>query len=250
MQILTNPEIGANLRVIDRNSQHWFVAKDVCEALGILQTGPAIQKLDEDEVNQIHLIDSMNRKQLAYVVSESGLYALILRSDKPAAKAFRRWVTGEVLPKIRQSGGYSATAARIKNLTDRQELARGKFLEVSAELVALRAETARMIARELGISAEMGNLLRAESKALPAPVLEPAKKKQKRNRQVYRLDYGELALAMPGPMKSAELVNLIMRSACISKNAAFKRMARAVDSGFLIRQNSIYSPKTQNTEKQ
>lgn len=105
---LTNADLNASVRIIERDDQPWFVAKDLCDALGILQTGPAIEKLDEDEVTQIHLTDSIGRQQKTYIVSESGLYALILRSDKPAAKAFRKWVTSEVLPSLRKDGFYAS----------------------------------------------------------------------------------------------------------------------------------------------
>ena len=132
MKTLTNLEIGANLRVIENNGQPWFVAKDVCAALGILQTGRALEKLDCDEkgVNQIHTLGGMQKMA---IVSESGLYALILRSDKPAAKAFRRWVTSEVLPQIRLSGGYSTAAARLESLRAKQESARLEFMGACQE---------------------------------------------------------------------------------------------------------------------
>lgn len=104
---LTHPELNASVRIIERDDQPWFVARDVCEALGILQTGPALEKLDEDEVTQIHLTDALGRPQKTYLISESGLYALILRSDKPAAKKFRKWVTAEVLPALRKDGFYA-----------------------------------------------------------------------------------------------------------------------------------------------
>ena len=68
--------------------------------------GTLLRRLDKDEVDSIDLIDAMNRKQKTYVVSESGLYSLILGSRKPEAKEFKRWVTHEVLPQIRKTGGY------------------------------------------------------------------------------------------------------------------------------------------------
>ncbi|MEI6656783.1 MAG: BRO family protein [Verrucomicrobiota bacterium] len=105
---LTHPELNASVRIIERDDQPWFVAKDVCDVLGILQTGPAIEKLDTDEVTQIHLTDALGREQKTYIISESGLYALILRSDKAAARTFRKWVTSEVLPSLRKDGFYAS----------------------------------------------------------------------------------------------------------------------------------------------
>lgn len=106
---LTHPDINASVRIIERDDQPWFVAKDVLKALEIAQpTNQAIAKLDEDEVTQTYLIDELGRSQKTYIVSESGLYALILRSDKPAAKVFRKWVTSEVLPSLRKDGFYAS----------------------------------------------------------------------------------------------------------------------------------------------
>jgi prophage antirepressor-like protein len=79
----------------------WFVAKDVCAALEIENSRNATARLDADEKG-VRLVDTLKGKQKLTIVSESGLYALILRSDKPAAKKFRKWVTSEVLPAIRK----------------------------------------------------------------------------------------------------------------------------------------------------
>ncbi len=81
-----------------RSGEPWFVAKDVCDALGVQQPVRAVENLDSDEVSKTHVTDSLNRKQETYIISESGLYALVLRSNKPNAREFRKWVTGEVLP--------------------------------------------------------------------------------------------------------------------------------------------------------
>jgi len=84
----------------------WFVAKDVCDVLGIKQATRAVESLDDDEkgVSSIHTQGGI---QQMLSVNESGVYALIFRSRKPEAKAFRKWVTSEVLPALRQTGGYS-----------------------------------------------------------------------------------------------------------------------------------------------
>jgi len=67
-----------------------------------------IKRLDKDEYDSIGLTDSLGRKQKAYVVNESGLYSILVRSDKPKAKPFRKWLTSEVIPTIRRTGGYVA----------------------------------------------------------------------------------------------------------------------------------------------
>lgn len=99
----------AAVRVVTKDNSPWFVAADVCKVLGIKNSRDVTaNQLDDDEVGKTYIIDSLNRKQETVIISESGLYALIMRSNKPNAKVFRKWVTSEVLPAIRQTGQYSA----------------------------------------------------------------------------------------------------------------------------------------------
>lgn len=95
------------VRVVQRDDQPWFVAADVCEVLGITNGRDAVQKLDNDEKG-VATTDTLGGPQNTGIISESGLYALIFKSRKPQAKAFRRWVTSEVLPTIRKTGAYLA----------------------------------------------------------------------------------------------------------------------------------------------
>lgn len=97
-----------DVRTVEMNGEPWFVLKDVCTVLGISHITDTAKRMDEDEVGQTEVTDSMGRKQSTYVINESGLYNVILRSDKPEAKPFRKWVTSEVLPSIRKNGGYIA----------------------------------------------------------------------------------------------------------------------------------------------
>lgn len=106
---------GASLRTLtDKAGEPWFVAKDVCDILGMSNPSMAVTALDKDEVAQIDPKDylgSENRSnQAVNIVSEPGLYKLIMRSRKPEAKEFQRWVTHEVLPSIRKTGGYIPTS--------------------------------------------------------------------------------------------------------------------------------------------
>jgi prophage antirepressor-like protein len=87
---------------VDEDGNPWWVAKDVCEVLGHSNPSVAIETLDVDERSK----KSLGRQGEAWVVSESGLYALIMRSNKPKARPFRKWVTSEVLPSIRSRGIY------------------------------------------------------------------------------------------------------------------------------------------------
>lgn len=106
---------GASLRTLtDEEGEPWFIAKDVCDILGMSNPSMAVIALDKDEVAQIDPKDylgSENRSnQAVNIVSEPGLYKLIMRSRKPEAKEFQRWVTHDVLPQIRRTGGYIPTS--------------------------------------------------------------------------------------------------------------------------------------------
>jgi prophage antirepressor-like protein len=91
-----------SVRTILKNNEPWFVAKDVCEVLEINNVTQAISRLDEDERSMFNI----GRQGESNIVNEPGLYTLILGSRKPEAKQFKRWITHEVLPMIRQTGGY------------------------------------------------------------------------------------------------------------------------------------------------
>lgn len=98
---------GAALRTLtDENGEPWSVAKDVCDILGI-DTNHLREALDDDEITNLRNSEVWNQPGRApLIISEPGLYKLIMRSRKPEAKEFQRWVTHEVLPQIRNTGGY------------------------------------------------------------------------------------------------------------------------------------------------
>lgn len=97
----------ATIRTVTVGGEPWFVAKDVCDALGISNPTDALKRLDDDERARFNL----GRQGEANIVNEPGLYSLILASRKPEAKAFKRWITHEVLPAIRRDGGYISPSA-------------------------------------------------------------------------------------------------------------------------------------------
>ena len=107
LQTFDSPTFGA-VRVIEREGLPWFVAKDVCEALELDNVGQSLSSLDDDEKNTIIINDGIPGNPNRAIISEPGLYSLILRSRKPEAKAFKRWITHEVIPAIRRAGGYMA----------------------------------------------------------------------------------------------------------------------------------------------
>lgn len=106
LKLFENPEFGS-IRVIEIDGEPWFVLKDVCAALEIARGARIAERLEKDEVRQTYITDSLGRQQETTIINESGMYSVILRSDKPKAKPFRRWVTHEVVPSIRKTGSYS-----------------------------------------------------------------------------------------------------------------------------------------------
>ena len=120
MQIFQNRAFGA-VRVVEHEGEPWFVAKDVCECLELTDVSKTISLLDDDEKGT-NSIRTPGGKQDMLIVSEPGLYSLVLRSRKPEAKAFKRWIVHEVIPSIRRTGGYGAPA--LPNFRNPAEAAR------------------------------------------------------------------------------------------------------------------------------
>lgn len=135
---------SVEVRTIQKDGEPWFVLRDVCNVLGLGTPARVAERLDTDEVSQTHITDSMGRQQEMTIINESGLYNVILRSDKPEAKPFRKWVTSEVLPTIRRHGMYATPDTVEKMLADpdttiklletiKQERAARMALEAKAE---------------------------------------------------------------------------------------------------------------------
>lgn len=132
------------VRTVMRDGEPWFVLKDVCRVLSIGNSADVFARLDDDEKG-VAQIDTLGGKQKMSIVSESGLYNVILRSDKPEAKPFRKWVTSEVLPAIRKTGQYRANAlpdthkaalaeAKLNNSIARRKSSEAKKAEVWVKL--------------------------------------------------------------------------------------------------------------------
>lgn len=126
-------EENHRVRVVMINGEPWWVAKDVCDALGLTDARKSVNLLDDDERNTIPVTDTLGREQDTFVISEPGLYSLVLRSRRPEAKLFKRWVVHEVLPQIRQTGTYVSDAKLPTN-----------FLEALEALVESEREKQRM----------------------------------------------------------------------------------------------------------
>lgn len=106
IKVFENAEFGS-VRTVTINGEPWFVAADVCKALDIGNSRMAVSRLDDDEKNTVSLIDGIPGNPNKTIVNEPGLYTLVLGSRKPEAKSFKRWITHEVIPDIRQYGMYA-----------------------------------------------------------------------------------------------------------------------------------------------
>lgn len=148
LMIFENPEFGA-VRSILIDGDPWFVAADVCKALELEKTNRALSRLDDDEKGA-HSVSTPGGRQRMSIISESGLYSLILGSRKPEARAFKRWITHEVIPSIRKHGAYM-TDALLSRMDEHPEL-------FSEYIGKLRAENAKAnAAREALKKAEAEN---------------------------------------------------------------------------------------------
>lgn len=124
---------SAAVRVIMRDGEPWFVAADVCDALGLGDTSKTCERLDDDEkLTRTIFVSGQNREIL--IINESGLYSLILTSRKPEAKKFKKWVTSEVLPTIRKTGSYQDPAAqRVQQPASYPQLSHSADIMVNAD---------------------------------------------------------------------------------------------------------------------
>lgn len=137
-------ELFGIIRVLyDADGEIWFVAKDVCDALGINNPSQAVSYLDEDEQTLITNEGLSNsRNPHIVIINESGLYSLILRSRKPEAKKFKKWVTGEVLPSIRKHGAYiDESTASPKFLREMADIIEQKNMVIAEKSAALAEAT-------------------------------------------------------------------------------------------------------------
>ena len=153
LTIFENPEFGI-IRTLTINNEVWFVGKDVATALGYSNTKDALAKhVDPEDKRQDDGVanrDPMGREQHPTIINESGLYSLVLSSKLPTARKFRRWVTSEVLPSIRKTGGYIAGQ---KELSPAELMA--KALKVANDVLAERdARIAKLDAENVALLAE------------------------------------------------------------------------------------------------
>ncbi|MEU5974363.1 BRO family protein [Streptomyces sp. NPDC047315] len=158
------PETGQPVRVLTIDGEPWWFATDICAVLGIANVGNVLARLDDADVSSIRLTDGTPGNPNRAIVSESGLYDVILDSRKPEARAFRRWITAEVVPSIRRTGAYGVAPA-LPDLTTphgvlalAQEFARTaeQLVEADARLKELEPKA---LAHDTLMAARDGDML-------------------------------------------------------------------------------------------
>ena len=151
LKIFENPAFG-KVRVVEQGGEPWFVGKDVAEILGYSNTPKAIRDHvdDEDKLAERIVLSGQNRE--VAIINESGLYSLILSSKMPKAKEFKRWVTAEVLPAIRKTGGYIAGSEKMSDaelMAKAVLVAQATIKERDARIKELESDTQRMKPKEI-----------------------------------------------------------------------------------------------------
>lgn len=163
VQVFSNSQFGEIRTITSENREPLFCLNDLCKALGIKNSRDVKSRLDADDVVLADATDNLGRRQQTTFVTESGMYDVILRSDAPTAKPFRKWVTSEVLPSIRKSGSYvsprHAHTAKSPSVSDRIRAA--KFL---ASFLNLNESSKLLLAKSI-----------AEPLGLPTPDYTPSK---------------------------------------------------------------------------
>ncbi|PEU86242.1 phage antirepressor Ant [Bacillus cereus] len=143
LQVFNNEELG-QVRTVVQGENVWFVAKDVCEVLEIKNTTMAMQKLENDEVTKFNLGGLSGETN---IINESGLYVLIMTSRKPQAKAFKKWVTSEVLPSIRKHGAYMTDQVLEQAVTN-PDFAIGLLTKLKEEKEKLAAAQQQIVQQQ------------------------------------------------------------------------------------------------------
>lgn len=164
LQIFKSPAFG-QVRTVTIDGEPWFVAKDVATALGYSNTRDAIAKhVDDDDKNTVVIRDGKGNPNQT-IINESGLYSLVLSSKLPTAKKFKHWVTAEILPSIRRTGGYIANAETMTDveIMSKALLIAKKTIENREQRIhSLEAETERMKPKEIfadAVSASNSSIL-------------------------------------------------------------------------------------------
>lgn len=164
LKVFNSPEFG-QVRTFDKDGEPWFVGKDVAIILGYERTADAIRAHVDEDDKGVGKIQTPGGKQKIVIINESGLYSLVLSSKLPTAKKFKHWITSEVLPAIRKTGGYIANA---ETMTDAEIMSKALLIAKQTiesreqRIHSLEAETERMKPKEIfadAVSASNSSIL-------------------------------------------------------------------------------------------
>lgn len=153
------------VRVINRDGEPWFVLSDLCRVLDLSNVTRTAERLDPVTLSQTQVQNERGQARMAVIVSEAGMYEVVIRSDKPEAATFRRWITSEVLPAIRKTGGYSVASQLTEDQIVKQALAiTHRDLEAAKAKLELAAPKAAYV--DTYVADEDLRLLRNVAKSL------------------------------------------------------------------------------------
>lgn len=207
-KVFTFNASNQNIRVQMKDGEPWFVAKDVCDALTLENSRKATASLDDDEKGVSPIVTPSGTQQMT-IVSESGLYNLIFQSRKPEAKAFRKWVTSEVLPTLRKTGRYELQSGNRRVV---RRMSRGEG--VNAELLdllwligeSLDYGDQQAIALELGVSrVAVNRTLNGYNRSNRILMALYRKAKENRERKLLYYQPGAMAAELRGLRRPAKL---------------------------------------------
>lgn len=165
-------ETFGEVRAITKNNEIWFVGKDIAEKLGYVRPDHAIGKYVDDDDKLMYQIDTSGQNRKMLIINESGLYSLVLSSKLPGAKAFKKWITSDVLPQIRNTGGYIPVAEE-----DDAETLMAKALMVAQKTLAKKDELLKAKDKELNEKNRfIGQIAASENSLLVREVAKVASK--------------------------------------------------------------------------
>jgi len=162
IQIFKNDMFGEVRTMTNEKGETFFVGSDVAKALGYKNTRKALIDHVDDEDRGVTKRDTLGGVQQMVIINESGLYSLVLSSKLPQAKEFKRWVTAEVLPQIRQTGGYLPT----RNLRTGEALTEGEMVEEANKIIARTISRANLPADDCFTASEVAESLETTANAL------------------------------------------------------------------------------------
>ena len=162
IQIFKNDMFGEVRTMTNEKGEPFFVGSDIAKALGYKNTRKALIDHVDDEDRGITKRDTLGGVQQMVIINESGLYSLVLSSKLPQAKDFKRWVTAEVLPQIRQTGGYLPT----RNLRTGEALTEGEMVEEANKIIARTISRANLPADDCFTASEVAESLETTANAL------------------------------------------------------------------------------------